>query len=279
MLVAVVALAVVAAAAILTVLLTRAKLSTERERVAVADKTVVEREAEIATARDELASSRDSLAAESAALATATEQVDQLRVDLAGAEQSAAEANERARVAAAATGIEPGVVWPLELLRSDRVWRYSVSPGRPADSPFAATGTPLMTALKVEVDAARNDIGADVELAADLPPDLEPATATVVLRIAQELLADVVRRSDTVTLQVALDDQDVVVTVDAIDRDGEPVLPRPLPVQSPLLESIPNGVRVVVGQSTSPVADGAVTASDEPAAAPESEPTAESESE
>jgi hypothetical protein len=247
MVIAVVVLAVVALVAVLTAIVTRAKLSTERARAAAAEQARSEREGELAVVREELTSSRESLAAESAALAASTGQVEQLRVELAEAERSAAEADARARAAASANGVEPGVVWPLELLRSDRVWRYSVSPGRPADSPLAATDAPLMTALKVEVDAARNDIGADVELAGDLPAEVEPATAMLVLRIAQELLADVVRRSDTVTLQVTLEDRHIVVAVEAIDRDGEPVLPEPLPVQSPLLEPIANGVRVAIG--------------------------------
>jgi hypothetical protein len=252
MMVAVLALGVVAVAAIATALVTRAKLATERKRVALAETAARELEAEIAITREELTSSGDALAAESGALATATEQLEQLRVDLGTAEQMATEADQRARAAAAANGVDPGVVWPLELRRSERVWRYSVSPGRPADSPLAVTRAPLTTALKVEVDAARNDVGADVDLAADLPPEVEPATAMLVLRIAQELLADVVRRSETVTLQVTTDGDVIVVAVEAVGRDGEPVLPEPLPAQSPLLEPIANGVRIL---GSAPVAE------------------------
>jgi GAF domain-containing protein len=245
MLVALVVLAVVAVAAIVAALVTRAKLVTERERIAAAETAASERGAELAIAHEELTSSRDALAAETSAHAADAERLEKLRVDLAGVEQLAAEAEQRARDAAAASGVEPGVVWPLELQRSERLWRFSVSPGPQADSPLAATRVPLITALKVEVDAARNDIGAEVELAADLPPEVEPATAVLVLRIAQELLADVVRRSETATLQVTTDGDDIVVAVVAVDRDGEPMLPEPLPVESPLIEPIENGVRLV----------------------------------
>lgn len=245
MLVAVVVLAVVAVAAIVAALVTRGKLVTERERVAAATTAASERGVELAVAHEELASSRDALATETSAHVADAERLEQLRVDLAGLAQLAAAAEQRARDAAAASGVEPGVVWPLELQRSERVWRFSVSPGPQADSPLAATRSPLLTALKVEVDAARNEVGADVELAVDLPPDVAPATAVLVLRIAQELLADVVRRSETATLQVTTDGNDIVVAVEAVGRDGEAVLPEPLPVESPLIEPIENGVRLV----------------------------------
>jgi hypothetical protein len=243
--VSVVVLAVVAVAAIVAALVIRAKLVTERERVTAATTAASERAAELAIAHEELTSSRDALAAETRAHAADVERLEQMRVDLAGVEQLAAEAEQRARDAAAASGVEPGVVWPLELQRSDRLWRFSVSPGPQAESPLTATRAPLITALKVEVDAARNDVGADVELATDLPSEVEPATAVLVLRIAQELLADVVRRSETATLQVTPDGDDIVVAVWAIGRDGGPVLPEPLPFASPLIEPIENGVRLV----------------------------------
>jgi hypothetical protein len=245
MLVAVVAIAVVAVAAIVAALVTRARLVTERKRAAAAEVVASERGEELAIAHEELSTARDALAAETNAHAADAERLGQLRVDLAGVEQLAAEAEQRARDAAAASGVEPGVVWPLELQRSERLWRLSVSPGPQATSPLAATGAPLITALKVEVDAARNDVGGDFELAADLPPEVEPATAVLVLRIAQELLADVVRGSQTATLGVFTDGDDIVVAVEAVGPDGERVLPEPLPVKSPLIEPIGNGVRLV----------------------------------
>jgi hypothetical protein len=245
MLVAVVVLAVVAVAAIVAALATRSRLVTERGRLAAAETAASARSAELASAHEDLTSARGALAAETLAHAADTERLEQLRTELAGVEQVAAAAEERARDAAAASGIEPGVVWPLELQRSERLWHFSVSPGTQADSPLAATRSPLITALEVEVDAARNDVGADVELTADLPANVEPATAVLVMRIAQELLADVVRRSETATLHVSIDGDDIVVAVEAVGRNGDPVLPEPLPVESSLIKPIENGVRLV----------------------------------
>ena len=44
---------------------------------------------------------------------------------------------------------------------------------------------------------------------------------------------------------VTTDGDDIVLAVRAIGRDGEPVLPEPLPVESPLIKPIENGVRLV----------------------------------
>jgi hypothetical protein len=246
MVVAVAVLAAVAVAAITAALVLRAELNAERQRASAAETIASERAGELATTQEQLTGVRSALATETSARAADTRRLEQLQVELTGAEQRAIEADQRARDAVAAGGVEAGVVWPLELQRSERVWHFSVSPGPQAESPLAATGNPLITALKVEVDAARNDVGANVELAADLPPDVDPATAVLVLRIAQELLADVVRRSETATLQVAIDEDDIVVAVEAVGSNG-PVLPEPLPIESVLIEPIENGVRVLGG--------------------------------
>ena len=43
------------------------------------------------------------------------------------------------------------------------------------------------------------------------------------LRVAQELLARVLRASESTTLRVGVDGRDIVVTVDALDADDAPV--------------------------------------------------------
>jgi len=242
MLVAVLVVAAIAVAAVVAAFVTRAKLEAERERAAAAAKR---HDDELAAAQRDLASTREQLDAERAAHLAATEHGDQLRAELADANEHSAAAEQRARAAAAAGGIEADVAWPLELLRSERTWRFSVSPGPQADSPLGSPESEFVAALKIDVDAARNDIGADVELAVDLPTALEPATQMLALRIAQELLADVVRRSDTSTVRLRADGADLVISVEATGDDGEPVLPEPLPIASPRVEPIDQGVRLL----------------------------------
>ena len=91
---------------------------------------------------------------------------------------------------------------------------------------------PLLAALQVELDAAREDVGAIVELDAELPAAVTPAGSVLVLRAAQELLARAMKTAEETTLRVRVDGDDVVVTVVAADEDGEPVPVEPLAIPS-----------------------------------------------
>ena len=65
------------------------------------------------------------------------------------------------------------------------------------------------------------------------------------MRAAQELLAEVVRRSESTVLRVRADGADLIVEVDSVDEDGNRVEPGPLPTPpSPAIETTPTGVRV-----------------------------------
>lgn len=179
----------------------------------------------------------DQVAAESAAVETATRQ----RV---AAEDLAARRAEQARLAEARASATDIAVWILEQARSERTWRFSVAPGPDSVSMFAEA-TPLMAALQVELDAAREDVGAVVELDAEIPDGLTVAAMLLALRAAQELVADVVRRSEETTLGVHVDGPDLVVDVDSVDENGNQVLPLPLPIPpSPAVEITSTGVRI-----------------------------------
>src|SRR5829696_3916573 len=217
----------------------RARAEAE-ERTATTSARIEELEAESAAAR--------------AAAATAAAERDQARHDADTATAARAEAEERlagfeARAAEAAaaqagalaaveqaTAIAPAaageldaqVLWALEKSRSERTWRHSVAVG-PDGSPFAETHDPLHEALQIELDAAREEVGAVVELDADLPPAVSAAGAVLTLRAAQELLAEVVRRSESTVLHVHADGADLVVDVESRDEDGNRVEPGPLP--------------------------------------------------
>lgn len=137
---------------------------------------------------------------------------------------------------------DPAALWALERRRSERTWRHSVGvPG--ARSPLTGADV-LVAALQVEVDAAREDTGAVVELAADLPADLSAAASLAVLRCAQELLADAVAVGEEVTLRVGHEGGDVVVGIDGVDADGASLAPVHLAVPPSRLEAEPGAVRL-----------------------------------
>ena len=110
---------------------------------------------------------------------------------------------------------------------------------------LAADTNPLLAALQVELDAAREDVGAVVELDAEVSEPITPAASVLALRAVQELVADVVRRSEESTVHLRTEGTVLVVDVEAVDEHGEPVLPAPLPVPpSPALEVTATGVRI-----------------------------------
>ncbi len=73
------------------------------------------------------------------------------------------------------------MLWALELLRSERTWRHSVAPGPDTPSVLGDAAEPLREALQIELDAAREEVGVEVELAADLPAELTPAGSLLAL--------------------------------------------------------------------------------------------------
>ena len=171
---------------------------------------------------------------------------EQRALDAEVAHEAAFGDAERAeRTAPASSGdLDPQVLWALEKARTERTWRHSVAVD-PTASPFREAGVALADAIQVELDAAREEVGAEVELDAELPDDLSAAGAVLTLRVVQELVADLVRRAETTTLRLRPDGDDIVITVDAVDEDEQPVTPRPLPIPpSAAIETLPDGIRV-----------------------------------
>ena len=244
----VIVLAVIAGAAVASLVTTRSKLAAQRAVTATAEAATsraIERAADAESSAAARLAEVEAGAAESARTDAAT--IESLHAALSDA-QARAEQAERDRA------IDPDVLWGLEQARSARTWRFSVAPGPDSVSALRTVGPEqtsqaLVEALRVEVDAAREDVGAVVELEADVPDGISAAAAVITLRIAQELLADVVRRSEACTLQVSADDHDLVITVDAEDEHGVAVVPAPLPLPpSPSIDLAAGGTSVrVVG--------------------------------
>jgi hypothetical protein len=152
---------------------------------------------------------------------------------------------ERDAAEARAVGVDADVLWALELLRSERTWRHSVAPGPDAPPVLGDTAELLRQALQIELDAAREEVGAEVELDADLPAGVTAAGSLLALRVAQELLAPAVRDGELTTLQLRADGADVVVAVQSLDQDDEPLALPPLAIPaSSDVETTADGVRV-----------------------------------
>ncbi|MBA3288875.1 MAG: hypothetical protein H0U21_12805 [Acidimicrobiia bacterium] len=268
-------LGVFAAIAIVVTLVLRHRLRTQRRLTAAADAVATNRAGELATATARLTTAEHDLAA-AAERATAAEEGTAYAEERAGAAEQELE-ESRDRAIAEERGRSPavlGVLWELERSRSARTWRQSVAVD-PDDAPALADAEhPLVVALGIELDAAREDIGAVVELDADVPADVPARTSLLVLRIAQELLADIVRRSEETTLSVRRDGADVLVTARGVDETGAEVAPAVLDLTPTSdVEPVPGGVRLrhALGDATDDAddADDAEIGNDD--AAPEAD--------
>lgn len=264
MVVVVVGLAVCTVAALVLMLVLRGRLAAQRRLTAAAEERAASQEAEVAAKAAALeAEAKERAAAQS--LADAGAEATRLAAERASvAEAAARDAGERAdaaeasmlslrEAAVASAGVDPDVLWILEQARSERTWRFSVAAHPESPSVFADGSNPFLAAVQIELDAAREDVGAVVELVADLPVGLTVGASVLALRATQELVADIVRRSEESTVRIGVDGTDLVVDIDAVDENGEQVLPSPLPLPpSAAVEVTATGVRV----------HGAVPASD-----------------
>jgi len=246
-----VVLGVVAVVGLVVVAITMSRLGDQRARATAAEERSTQQASELATTAAALeAAGRAQQAAEEQAAAARAE-AELAAAARQAAEERAAAAEDRlaefaaARAAAPEGGIDPEVLWTLEQARSERTWRQSVAPGPDTVSVFADASDPLLEALQVELDAAREDVGAIVELEVDLPPGVTAAGSVLALRAAQELLAGVVRRGEVTTLHVHADGADLVVAVRSVDEDGAPVPTDPLALPVSVdIEPVDDGVRI-----------------------------------
>ena len=221
----VVLLGIVAVAAVVAAVVTHQRLAAQRRLTADTEQRLADADgerAEQARRLEETAAARDA------------------------AEARANEATARADAGdARAVGVDADVLWALELLRSERTWRHSVAPGPDTPSVVAGSAAPLREALQIELDAAREEVGVEVELEADDLPEVTPAGALLALRAAQELLAPAVRNGELTTVQLRADGRDLVIAVHSLDQDDEPVAAEPLAIPASAdIEPTADGVRI-----------------------------------
>jgi hypothetical protein len=116
----------------------------------------------------------------------------------------------------------PDALWRLELIRLHRVgWARGPAPG--VDE-LEAPAERLSAALGAEVELVREDVGTYAELGEGvLDAELDAAFALGALRMAQELLAALAKRSDaiTVTVRATADAVGLTVSCSGWSEDGD----------------------------------------------------------
>jgi hypothetical protein len=146
--------------------------------------------------------------------------------------------------ASAPAPVDGAGLWALERRRAERTWRTSVAV-RPDDpSPFADTDDDLAAAVRIDVAAVNEEVGARLELEWSLAPLSSQEDKVLVRRVVEELVAGAARGAEQGTIRVAADGADVVVAVDAVDATGAPEAPSLEPVGERVVAEAPGRVRL-----------------------------------
>lgn len=95
------------------------------------------------------------------------------------------------------------MLWELEVARSERSWRNSVSVNPVNDpSPFETAEDPVRQAVEIEAAALREDVGAYITIDWQAQPIQSSARRLLVVRVAQEMLASASRAPGAARLVV-----------------------------------------------------------------------------
>jgi hypothetical protein len=195
-----------------------AELAQSREAAAATDALYQATGAELATARDEVAAGQIVITAQRTQIEGAEAALDAARDELAASQAALADA------ATASTGTaqdtDTAALWVLELARSERRWRLSVSPGLDVASPFDGNENPLRLAVEIEAAALREEVGTRTSVEWEVDDELAPEASLVVLRVCEELLNTAATAAETIDLRVATEGDDVIIDMHAVDEDG-----------------------------------------------------------
>ncbi len=141
------------------------------------------------------------------------------------ARESELDATRRALEVARAAGVGglADVLWDLSLRQAEATWRLSIAVDPSAPSPLAACIDPFRTAVEIEIDAAREESGAVIELTWIGDGATASEHSVVALAIVRDVINQVGTAAASTTLTIACLDDAVELTVDSVDDDGEPV--------------------------------------------------------
>lgn len=135
-----------------------------------------------------------------------------------------ADARDALDAAAAAQSTSPAaVLWDLAVRESEHRWRVSVAVDPSTGSPLDGATDRFRAAVEVEVDAAREESGAALDLVwkGETPPDAE--RAVVALALVRDVIATHGTAAATTTITIDSQDDAVEVSIDAVGADGTPV--------------------------------------------------------
>jgi predicted nucleic acid-binding Zn-ribbon protein len=165
---------------------------------------------------------------------------DDLQLELTAAEERIVTLTARPEVVVGESGNDPGAetLWDLEVARSERSWRTSVAIDPMGEtSPFETTDDPVRTAVEIEASALREDVGALISVDWKAMPIESASRRLLVVRVAQELLAQASRAPGAARLIVtdSAEDGSLSFSFEAAD-DGLTLRLTPPPVSADVID-------------------------------------------
>ncbi len=186
-----------------------------REEADVAQRAAEADAAQARTARDDALERADRAEREATAVARRLEEEADAR---AAAEAALADA----QAAASGGEADAAALWALALAGVRRTWEVSVAPSPGLASPLDGSDDELRDAVAIEVDAAREEAGAAIELTWDGTAVVGPALAVRALALAQEVVGRRATAPAAAVLAVPVRAGSVELAVTGPDLDGAP---------------------------------------------------------
>ena len=186
-----------------------------REEADVAQRAAEADAAQARTARDDALERADRAEREATAVARRLEEEADAR---AAAEAALADA----QAAASGGEADAAALWALALAGVRRTWEVSVAPSPGLASPLDGSDDELRDAIAIEVDAAREEAGASIELTWDGAAVVGPALAVRALALAREVVGRLAKATDGAVLSVIVRPDSVELAVTGTDVDGAP---------------------------------------------------------
>ncbi len=165
-------------------------------------------------------------------------ELDATREALASTEAELAEVQTRSAAAVRDPGEDASAadaLWALQLRQTAHTWRVSISLGPDDVCPLDDTDEPFRTAVEIEVDAAREEGGAAIDLVwGEEPVQPGPSAAALALALVRDVIATLGTTAGATVLRLEAEGDDVLVVVEARDDVGAPMavdLPASLQVE------------------------------------------------
>ena len=140
----------------------------------------------------------------------------------ADARTAAEVALAQAEASASGTDEQAAELWRLALGAVRRTWEISVAPSPGLASPLDGSEDELRDAIGIEVDAAREEAGAAIELLWSGTAVARPAVAVRALALAQELIGRLAKATESAVLRVTAGPDRIDIEVEGTDVDGAP---------------------------------------------------------